>query len=374
MYPDFFYNYLNIGLPWIAIAIGYASFDYFYNLIMCSILGGVIQINKFNINSKNRARKLFTKYYFTEIKRNYKIGSRKLLKEFYKDKLSWSWPLTSLALPTLLYGLTRKLAVDGVLSLTTNGINVDNFNLLPSNIWVQFFLWGFALILSLRTFYRYHKERSKPTWFSRIWFFSFSRVLLFNFPLSYMVLSIIYIWAQYSTSLFLILSSNQIQYTIFHPDLMYGLGKVYNSVVTMGVFLIILSLLPALMLIREKREKYNKMYYILIYGGIITLFFLLSSLIIKFDQRLGNIREFALNSIQTKIQIGIPASIETISNLEYFSLISNLPGRFPMPALLSFLLSARSIALFFEIMKIISHSTSNSNLFKLLQKILENKT
>jgi len=46
MYSDFFYNYLNTGLPWIVIAIGYAVFDYLYNLSMCSILGGITQIKK----------------------------------------------------------------------------------------------------------------------------------------------------------------------------------------------------------------------------------------------------------------------------------------------------------------------------------------
>lgn len=373
MYSDFFYDYLNIGVPWIAIVVsfGYASFDYVYNLLMCSVLGGTAQIVRYYKNSENRAKKLFAKDRFYEAKKNYKLGSQKLLKEFYSDKLSWSWPITSLALPILIYGLSRKIAIDGVLSLAKTGIIFDDYNALPDYDWMQFFFWGLSLFLSLRTFYRYQKERSKPTWFSRVWFFSFSRVILFNLPLSYMVLSTIYIWLQYSTSLFLILSSDQIQYTTFYPDLMYGLGKIYDTVITMGVSLITLSLLPALMLIRERGEKYNKMYYFLIYGGVIILFVLLSILVMKFDQRLGFIRESALNNIQSKIQTDIPSEIETISNIGYFSLISTLPGSFPVPSWFSFLLSARSIALFFEILRIISPSASESNLIKLLQKIFE---
>ncbi len=371
MYSDFFYNYLNTRLPWIAIAIGYALFDYLYNLLICSILGGITQVKKYYSNPKNQTKTIFAKVHFVALRRNYIIGSRKLLKEFYEDKLSWSWPITSLAIPIIIYGISRKLTTGGVLSLTKNGVNVSSYFFLPNNDLVQFFFWGLALIISLRTFYRYHKERTKPTWFSKVWLFSFSRTLLFNLPLAYMVLNTVYIWLQYSISLFQILSSDQIQYTIFHPDLMYGLGKVYSTVITMGVSLIILSLLPSFMLIREKEQKYNRMYYFLIYGGIITLFLLLSSLVIKFDQRLGNIQESSLNIIQRNLGSGFYFDIETIANLEYFSLISKLPSSFPIPGWFSFLLSARSIALFFEVVRIISPSSSKSNLVKFLEKILE---
>jgi hypothetical protein len=374
MYSDFFYNYLNTGLPWIVIAIGYAVSDYLYNLSMCSILGGITQIKKYYTNLKNQAKTIFDKAHLIEIRKNYKIGSQKLLKEFYKDTLSWSWPITTLAIPTLIYGISRKLTTDGLLSLTKNNINVNAFFLLPNNEQVQFFFWGTALIISLRTFYRYQKERSKPTWFSKIWLFGFSRVLLFDFPLAYMVLSTIYVWLQYSTSIFQILSSDQLQYTIFHPDLMYGLGKIYSTVITMGVSLIILSLLPSLMLIREKGQKYNKMYYFLVYSGIIALFLLLSFLVIKFDQRIETIQEVALTAIQKNMQNNFYFDIKTVANLEYFSLISKLPRGFPVPAWVSFLLSARSIALFFEVLRIISPKASKSNLIKLLQKILGDKS
>lgn len=370
MYPDLFYNSLNIGLPWIGIAIVYAIFDYSYNLLMCSMVGGVIQIREYYKDLKTRKIKIFKRGFLNKILENYKIGSHLLLQEFFADKLSWSWPITTLAIPTAIYGISRGLTTSGILSLTKNGINFHDYIMLPNNNQVQIFFWAFAVILGLRTFYRYQKERSGHTWFSKVWLFSFSRMFLFGFPLSYMILNIIYIWAQYSVSLFQIFSNDHIQYLIFHPDHMYGLGEVYKTVITMSVFLIVLSFLPSLMLIREKEQRYNKMYYFLIYSGIITLFLLLSLLIIKFDQRLGSIQSDALGKIQIQIDPSLRPNIGTLTNLAYFSLISTLPRGFPIPAWVSFLLSVRSLALFFEIVKIIFPSSYESNVVKLLQKIL----
>lgn len=111
------------------------------------------------------------------------------------------------------------------------------------------------------------------------------------------------------------------------------------------------------------------MYVFLVYGGVITLFLLLSLLVIKFDQRLSHIQQNALNNTQIQINSNLNLNdTERIAYLEYFSLILDLPHGFPIPAWFNILLSARSAALFFEVIKITS---PKSNVTKILQKILE---
>ncbi len=369
MYPDFLHNLiLTLDTSWIVIAIGYAIFDYIFNIVVCSIIGGTTNISKF---AKGKSKLLTTRKFIKEALNKYKIGSRKQIKEFQMDKLSWLWPLTSVFIPVYIYGTTKELTLLGITSLTNSGVNAGDYLLLPSENWIQISLWIVAILLSIRSFYRYQKERSKPTWFSRVWVFSFSRLVLFNTPLSYMILSIIYTWVQYSTFLFNVLASDHIQYTILHPDLMYGLGKVYNTVIIMGTSLIVLSLMPAFMFIREKKEKYNQMYLVLMYSGVITLFFMLGILVSRFDERLSNIQQGALSNFQSELSSNSISEIKKVADIQYFSLVSNLPGGFPIPSWLGFLLSARFTVFFFEAIKFIAPSIiKKSNLFNFAQKIL----
>jgi hypothetical protein len=371
MYPDYFYSTFNFGIPWIWISFIYAILDYLYNLAMCSLLGGMLQIKDSYKTYKFHLNEILHRKFYTRVIKNYRVGSHKLTKDFLADKLSWYWPISVLAIPTAIYGISRNLITNGVLSLEKIGVSFQSYIVFPNNGFVQFFLWALAIALGMRTFYRYQKERSKTTWFSKIWIFSFSRTLLFNIPLAYMVLNIIYIWIQYSFSLSTFLSSNEIIYPLFHSDLMYGLKTSYNTVVTMGLSLTLLSFLPTIMLVREKEQKYSKMYIILIYCGIFAMFVLLGILISQFNQKLGQIQESALSFLQAKINFHSVSNIETIANLEYYSLISKLPGKFPIPAWFNILLSARTVALFFEVVRITSPAIFEANAIRILQKILE---
>lgn len=372
MHPDAFFDFFNIGAPWFLLAMVYAGADYSFNLIMCRLFGGITN-TKNCFQEMNSKRAILTTQFWRSVKDSFAIGGRELTKEFRADKLSWSWPITVLAIPTVLFGLSRQIVQKSILSLDNIGVDVAHYSLIPNLPVIQYVLWFLAFFLSMSTFYRYQRQRSKLTWFARFWPFSLLRTLFFDFPLAYMILSTIFLWLEFSGTIYRLLADNTIHYIPLHPDLMYGLKATYTTVLGMGVFLTILSFLPTVMLIRERGENYSKMYYLLLYSGIATLFLLLGALVFRFDQRLDTIQTSALNAAQSALFSGANESdAKTAVQLQYFSIIAGLPGHFPIPSWLNLLLSARSIAFLFELARIASPATMQSVTIKMLERLLGN--
>jgi len=301
------------------------------------------------------------------------MGGNKLTREFLSDKLSWVWPITILAVPTILFGfsiITIESTNTSLRKMTFNSFGYSNL-FFQENI--QCFLWGIAFFLSAGTFYRYQRQRSKTTWFSKHWVFNLLRTMLFNFPLSYMILTTILVWIEFSLSLHQFLSDNNVYYSFLHPDMLYGLKTVYKTVLSMGGALTALSFLPTIMLIREKQEKYSKMYFFLVYSGIIALFIMFGLLVFRFDQRLGNIKESALNATQKQMTTDKADGDfqKVITDLQYYQIASSLPSGFPIPPWANTLLSVRSIVLVFEIIKLSSREFTKEALIKFLQHLIK---
>jgi hypothetical protein len=369
MHPDAFFEIFNLGIPWYLLALAYASVDYAFNLIMCRLCGGISVASSNFQNAPGRA--IFTREFWRSAKEKFVAGGRELTKDFFADKLSWSWPLTVLAIPTVFFGFSREIIQRSILSLQSIGVTVQEYFLTSNLSGVQYILWGIAFAISMGTFYRYQRKRSHSTWFSKFWPFNFLRTLFFDFPLAYMALSTVLVWLEFTVAIYKVLSDSTINYQPLYPDLMYGLKATHTTVLGMGIFLTILSFLPTIMLIRERTENYSKMYFVLMYGGILTLFIILGALVLKFDQRLDMIQNMALTSIQASLSDPInSADAQSAARLEYFSIVANLPGHFPIPSWLNLLLSARSIAFIFELIRIGSPATTQSAVLRILEKLL----
>src|SRR5512138_2709562 len=102
MHPDAFFDFFNAGAPWLFLAVAYAAVDYSFNLIMCRLFGGTTNLK--NCFQDDHLRKaILTANLWRTVKESFVIGGRELTREFQADKLSWSWPLTVLAIPTLFF-------------------------------------------------------------------------------------------------------------------------------------------------------------------------------------------------------------------------------------------------------------------------------
>ncbi len=131
MHPDNFFDFFNVGVPWLFLAIAYAAADYSFNLIMCRLFGGASNLK--NCFQQVKLRKaMLTTNFWRSVKESFIIGGRELTKEFKADKLSWSWPITVLAIPTVFFGLSRQIFQKSILSLNTIRIDFAHYSLIPN--------------------------------------------------------------------------------------------------------------------------------------------------------------------------------------------------------------------------------------------------
>ncbi len=290
-------------------------------------------------------------------------GGQIRLQEFRKDALSWSWPITILAFPTILYGLSRSKMIESVETLRIAGIELTKYRpaLISNNDHnIQYVIWVIAIVIGFSSYYRYINQRSIPTFFSRSKFFTFSRNIIFNIPITYITINIIVIWCDFSFAISSMFLDNTINYPIFYPDLMYGLKPLYNLVISFSFSILSLSFLPILIFSREREQKYRWMYLWLLYGGIGFVIILGVFIIFLFDNRLSIIKANALNNLFLIIgQFSILDSTKTSSmNLEVvfqqFNIIKELPGGFPLPLWLSSLVGLRSVVFLYELLIFLS--------------------
>jgi len=364
MYPDIIFNFIQTSPSgWAGIGLLFAIFDYIFNIVMCFFVGGIQNIRKSNKKSS-----------FKQRQKNFVLGGREWIKEFQSDSLSWFWPLTILGLPIALYGITRIVVSEALTSLSEISTTVTHYYVFPSVEYIQFFPWLISILVSLTTIYRYRKQRSKPTFFSKSQFFTVIRVILFNIPIGFAIVSVILFLISFSTSLYGFLLDPGITYNTFNPDQLYGLKKAYDTVVFMGVILIIISFLPTVMLIRESKEKYNSLYKLGTYVGILSSFIIFSILIFQFNFRIGEIKDAAyhvslLSSINS-YSLNQNGNGNLLTALLYFNTLKDLPGSFPVPLWLGSIVSIRTIILGYELSIIVTSKDENKPISEKVKTII----
>lgn len=376
MHLDFFYNLFK-HQNWLVLGLAYALFDYIYNVVMCYLTGGLSSLQHTQgigicrIFSKNYAEK------FHRIAQEFRKGAQKKYKQFLQDPISISWPLTVLFIPTILYGITHQVITHTLSSSFDGGIDIIRYRtLLFSNnsTNLQYYVWGIIIFSTLPTFFRYRYGRNTKVFFSESIFFNFSRLLLFNIPIGYMVSSVVIMWIDFSIAIYKLLLDTKQEYVILHPDSMYGLKPIYDTVILMGFGLIIISLLPSVLLIREKGQNYRWMYYLGMYGGLLTVIVLVGILIYQFDLRLGVIKQSALAQV-----VPIDYCFDCLKNIDnintqlkflYYELILTLPGSFPIPFWFEYVIGARSLFLVYELF-IFTSPKSNRSFRETMVEILK---
>jgi hypothetical protein len=368
MYDDFFYQVLGItGFVWIAAGLLYAGADYAYNTLMCALIGGIGRLRSLHLGALPaggqplQIRWVILRSSFRDVWNEFWIGAAERHTAFRSDKLSWSWPLTVLFLPTALYGLSRFIVTGAQETLIQAGISLAAHRLpvfFLANDRLQYLIWVAALAFSLDTFYRYARQRKDRTFFSDSTIFNLSRALLFDLFVAYMVMNVVLVWLDFSTAVFSLLRDSQLSYPILHPDMMYGLAAVHKAVLFQAVALLLLSFLPTVMLLREQQQVYSWIYRALFSTSLIIAVLLIASLIWQFDQRLEEIQAGQLAEVQAQLYLdkyavatGISASdaAEIAANLSYYQVVMTLPGSFPTPGWFDSLFSIRILLLLFEL-------------------------
>jgi len=389
MAEDRFFDLIGVsGIAWLGVAFGYAAFDYLYNLVMCSLTGGyqycsrlvrslkrriIASDYRYVIQSRHRLARSFA--------RQYKHGAVARVHEFRSDPLSWSWPITVLALTTVLYGLTRSYIGNVVNDLAINNIYLLDYRpavMVAANASIQYLMWIMAIGISISSFYRYYKARSVPTWFSRSNMYSMSRCLIFNTPLTYMTFQVIFLWLAFSVTLYNLLSDDWLVYEPLAPDMLYGLKPAYDAILILSVFIIVFSSFSIVILWRERRQKYSWNYQLILLGGILSVLLITGFLVYHFDQRLGNIKENALSTLfKQSPALGISNFVNTnlaressLVRLQAYYIIMQLPGGFPIPSWFSYIFSIRAILLLYEAYALLSVESNKQSFAELAREII----
>lgn len=360
MYPDALYSIIG-GRPilWIVVAGLYALFDYAFNLFMCMITGGIQ-----NLQNKSKKNLTLSRY------KRFLSGGIRRVQEFRSDYLSWLWPITVLAIPLGLYGITRYLVEMNIKSLSSIGIEILSYWVFPTSIYVQVWIFFIITIVSLTTIYRYSRQRSKHTFFSKSTFYSTARVVLFNIPIGYAITNVALIIIGYSISLYRMLGDDLVVYDLFLADQMYGLRGAYDLILSFALISLLTSFLPTIILLREKKEKYSILYRLGIYLGIVVTFILIGILMHQFGRRLGNIQETALQSTDFLSRLESGDDIQVLTALSYYNVVANLPNNFPLPVWLSSFISIRTVILGYEILKLLALESKELSVADLLKSVM----
>lgn len=382
MYSDTFYNFIqNWGIGWYLLSLIYAAWFYTFSVGMCWITGGIAHIRI----SKERLKSLLVKKQFRNLirstTRQFLKGGRNRCYLFIKDPIAKYWPLTVLAIPVLLYGTTHSIIRDTLEKSMQGGIDITKYRLpifSSCSEDIQFIIWGIAIITNIPTFFRYRLPRSKPTFFSESIIFNSLNLIFFNIPLGYVIISLITMWCDFCASIYRLLLDNNVIYAYLNTDMMYGLRPTYDAVLGLSIGLIILSLLPTILIIRERKEKYSWTYYLGVYGGIFIILTFAIILISQFDTRLGLIKQNALLGalpadfrIESLTEDKIPLAI---SNMLYYQILLNLPGNFPFPFWFEYVFGARGLIFIFELFRIISPKALMNPLVSIIKDIIKGGT
>lgn len=377
MHTDNFYRLINaMALSWYFLALLYALINYIYDIIGCWISGGNDQLRKegivINLSTlTDNGRGIF---------KIFNLGGQARLQEFKADTLSWLWPITVLAIPTYLYGFSYQIIIKTVEELANGGITLIDYRLtMPLFNWsenIQFIVWFVAIFTSLFTFWQYrNRPLEERTWLSKSDIFHGSRIIFFNSVLSYMIITTMLIWSDFMYALYKMLGDDILHYEILHQDLMYGLRPAYEAVIVLGLAFLAISLLPLIMLIRERSQRFSRGYYLLVYSGVIFVILSGAFVVIQFHIRLGMIQESALYQIISTVDLEISEIIthkpEMLEGLWFYDLVSGLPGGFPVPRWLEFLFTARVVLIPYEIYTLFAAGGGKATLSDILRRVIE---
>lgn len=386
MFVDALYDFIGLsGAVWIGVAMAYALFDYGFNTIMCWFTGGAQRIRLPARDSVRTGSTLRDGLVLLRLAiHQFRMGGDQRRQEFRSDSLSWIWPITVLAIPTALFGVTRTVVKSVVADLIEAGVLIINYRILPFS-WlgdrVQYLTWLISLLVAFITLWRYRRRRLTQTWFSRSIVFHVLRIVLFDTPLVYMIMNVALLWFDFAASLYRVLLDHSIAYTILHPDLMYGLQSAHKAVVGISLSLVLVSLLPTIMLLREKQETYSWIYYVVLYSSVLITFVLGGILIYQFDQRLEAIQQATLQVVLERVDLGTDAvtgggnPTQMTAGLQYYMLVSRLPGGFPVPSWFKYVFGVRILVLGYELYVILSSVTEQASLseavWRFIQKALQ---
>ncbi|RMH35305.1 MAG: hypothetical protein D6694_14785 [Gammaproteobacteria bacterium] len=373
MFDDMFFQWINsLNVPWFGIVVIYALSDYLFNIVMCPLMGGFANVEIFSLRKRRFLRLKQVSLAFHQ----FTLGARERLREFFQDRLSWLWPMTVLAPSTAVYLISKQKINLAVKLLHQSGLQISDYRMAVFAVMgtsVQHVVWGVAFVLAVGTFIRY-RRRSETTWFSKSITYHFLRTMLFDFVISYVVLSSALQWIDFATALFRMLKDDSIVYPVFHSDLLYGLKPAFDATMFLTVLFLIVSLTPTTMLLREKDEKYSWMYYWLVYGCIVIVAITGGILLVQFNQRLEAIQK---SNLQTVIQNFHLDNIDgnhgtgLIIGLEYYRTILNLPSSLPIPQWIKFLFSGRVLILALEIYENLAKAKDGLSLANSVPKILK---
>jgi len=374
MFRDPVFEFLKLnGMIWIGIAIAFGLFNILYDTLMSCLIVGIRAVIR-DSRAVNRRNITFRRiaWFVKQNALSFRSGAQEGLKDYRSDPLAFIWPFTVLAIPIAIYGITRSSVANTSDMLLSTGLALDPyrwqlFSFL--DIRIAWIILGVAVISETSSFIRY-RQRSKPLWFAKYPLLQFSRILLFNLPIFYAAANIVLIWIDFTIGLSGSLLDNGIQYQVLHPDLMYGLRPVYNELLGISILLLFLSLLPTILLLREKKEKYSWIYYALLYGGVVILILLFGYLVYLLDQRLGMIQQVTLGEIGNQLHT-VTDFDERGLLIDYYSLVSTLPNSFPIPFWFEYVAGARILLFVYELFVMFSPKADQLSVRDVLTNLLK---
>jgi hypothetical protein len=305
------------------------------------------------------------------LQRGFYWGAKLRIASFTSDKVALVWPITVLAFPVAMYGLSRSYIGDVVLSLARIGVDINKYrpelfrNFDDS---IQVAIWILVFINAIFSFIRY-QQRKTTTYFSSSPVFHISRLILFDLPLSYAVINTLLNWVDISIAVDGLLLDPSIKYPLIHQDLMYGLRETHDLILGYCFVLVILSLLPLVILYRERHERHGWIYRPLTYTGLLLAVLWGVLLVIHFGVRLeainmGAIKQLDWNGIGT-------LTTDNIAPLQAYDVLKGLPRAFQFPIWIGYIFGARGLLIIYELYLLFNTQTEKQTCRSLIVNILE---
>ena len=309
------------------------------------------------------------------------LRRREFRQTLRSDPLLLIWPIFILAPVTAMFLYTSQVSF-----LIIRHVNKNNFVLKGR---IQFAVIFIAIFISVTnaaiSYFRYMKlDQGKSDldrrFFTRSQHFYMLRILLFDFPLAFMtILTIIRILEQ---SIVIHRFLNNIIPTsnfMFPPDGMYGYRWIYEIILNYFILGVLLSFLPAIMLVREKNTVYSRVYKTGVIILELAIIFISSLLAFDFHIAIQTIHSHSLYQISAFITSDVnvlqnDSSAELLRQIVYLNLydkISQLPNGFPIPRWLQSILGLRIVTYFIEIYPILPKKARESiNISNFLHNLL----
>lgn len=360
---------------WALIAIGYALVNYAFDTIGCWLSGGVeaLQSNVTRTNWRSWRLTFFSQSAWQA----FVSGGRSRWVEFRSDTLSWLWPITILAIPTFVYGLSHHMLSSRIADLERVNLSVADYRwpLFSNNSHgIQYFVLAVAIAGISISFWQYHhRPGEEPTWFAKSKPFHIGRVLFFDMVLAYMVLTTVVVWTDFMSATYRALGDDGIGYQIFASDLMYGLRPAYDMLIVFCTVLLLFSLLPLIMLVRERGKRFEKLYTILMYASVVAVVIVAAVFISRFHSRLGWIQATALEQLVNEYGFHFRSlsSFElTPQVMHYYDIVSRLPGGIPVPRWLEFFITARVVVIPYEVYLLLTEENEPRTPREIFRRVL----